>query len=31
LLKQIEDTVFKEKKGFVSDPIKIESPLVSLL
>jgi parvulin-like peptidyl-prolyl isomerase len=26
LLKQIEDTVFKEKKGYVSDPMKIEKP-----
>jgi parvulin-like peptidyl-prolyl isomerase len=31
LLKQIEDTVFKEKKGFVSDPIKIEKPACFLI
>jgi parvulin-like peptidyl-prolyl isomerase len=31
LLKQIEDTVFKEKKGYVSDPIKIEKPACFLV
>jgi parvulin-like peptidyl-prolyl isomerase len=31
LLKQIEDTVFKEKKGFVSDPMKIEKPACFLI
>jgi parvulin-like peptidyl-prolyl isomerase len=31
LLKQIEDIVFKEKKGFVSDPIKIEKPACFLV
>jgi parvulin-like peptidyl-prolyl isomerase len=31
LLKQIEDTVFKEKKGYVSDPMKIEKPACFLI
>src|ERR1019366_3178070 len=31
LMKQIEDTVFKEKKGYVSDPIKIEKPACFLV
>ena len=31
LQKQIEDIVFKEKKGFVSDPIKIENPACFLV
>ena len=31
LLKQIEDIVFKEKKGFVTDPIKIEKPACFLI
>jgi parvulin-like peptidyl-prolyl isomerase len=31
LLKQIEDIVFKEKKGYVSDPIKIEKPACFLV
>jgi hypothetical protein len=30
-MKQIEDTVFKEKKGYVSDPIKIEKPACFLV
>jgi parvulin-like peptidyl-prolyl isomerase len=31
LQKQIEDTVFKEKKGFVTDPIKVEKPACFLV
>ena len=31
LLKQIEDTVFKEKKGYVSDPMRIEKPACFLI
>jgi parvulin-like peptidyl-prolyl isomerase len=31
LLKQIEDSVFKEKKGYVTDPIKIEKPACFLI
>jgi parvulin-like peptidyl-prolyl isomerase len=31
LMKQIEDTVFKEKKGYVSDPMKIEKPACFLI
>ena len=31
LLKQIEDIVFKEKKGYVSDPMKIEKPACFLI
>jgi len=31
LLKQIEDVVFKEKKGYVSDPLKIEKPACFLV
>ena len=31
LQKQIEDIVFKEKKGYVSDPIKIEKPACFLV
>ena len=31
LLKQIEDIVFKEKKGYVTDPIKIEKPACFLI
>jgi peptidyl-prolyl cis-trans isomerase SurA len=30
MLKQIEDVVFKEKKGFVSDPIKVPQGMVIL-
>jgi len=31
LLKQIEDIVFKEKKGYVTDPMKIEKPACFLI
>ena len=31
LMKQIEDTVFKQKKGYVSDPMKIEKPACFLI
>jgi parvulin-like peptidyl-prolyl isomerase len=31
LLKQIEDIVFKQKKGYVSDPMKIEKPACFLI
>jgi len=31
LLKQIEDTVFKQKKGYVSDPMTIEKPACFLI
>ena len=31
LLKQIEDVVFKEKKGYVTDPLKIEKPACFLV
>ncbi len=31
LLKQIEDSVFKQKKGYVSDPLKIEKPACFLV
>jgi parvulin-like peptidyl-prolyl isomerase len=31
LMKQIEDIVFKQKKGYVSDPMKIEKPACFLI